>query len=71
MNSDRNLLFGVIALQMDFVKREDLIEAMNAWILNKAKGLGEILVERNALGKEEHALLEGLVKKHLERHQNE
>ena len=30
---ERNLLFGILAVQMDFVTRDQLVEAMNAWIL--------------------------------------
>jgi hypothetical protein len=30
-NSDRNLLFGILALQMDFIGRDPLIAAMHAW----------------------------------------
>ena len=44
--TDRNLLFGVLALQMDFVGREGLVGAMNAWVLEKSRPLGSILVER-------------------------
>jgi tetratricopeptide (TPR) repeat protein len=47
--SDRNLLFGILALQMDFVSRDDLVVAMNAWVLDKQKSLGEILVAQGAL----------------------
>ncbi len=36
-NADRNLLFGILALQMDFISRDALIAAMNAWVLDKAK----------------------------------
>ena len=39
--ADRNLLFGILALQMDFVGRDALIAAMNAWVLDKAKPLGD------------------------------
>jgi serine/threonine-protein kinase len=66
--ADRNLLFGVLALQMDFVGRDDLIQAMHAWALDKAKALGEILVARGALRADLRAVLETLVAKHLERH---
>jgi hypothetical protein len=31
-NADRNLLFGILALQMDFIRREQLIAGMQAWI---------------------------------------
>ncbi len=66
--SDRNLLFGVIAIQMDFITRDALIAAMNAWVLEKDKPLGHILVERGDLGENEFALLDPLVDKHVERH---
>ena len=51
-NGDRNLLFGILALQMDFIGRDALIQAMHAWVLDKAKPLGQILVEQKALGSE-------------------
>ena len=66
VNADRNLLFGILALQMDFVGRDALIAAMHAWVLDKAKPLGRIL--RRAAGPvadDEHALLEALVAEHL------
>jgi serine/threonine protein kinase/tetratricopeptide (TPR) repeat protein len=69
--ADRNLLFGILALQMDFVGRDALIAAMHAWVMAKSKTLGEILLAQNGLGQDEHALLEALVKKHLARHDND
>jgi eukaryotic-like serine/threonine-protein kinase len=66
--SDRNLLFGILALQMDFISRDALITAMHAWVLDKAKPLGQILLDQNALRPDAHALLEALVQKHLELH---
>ena len=38
--ADRNLLFGIVALQMDFIDRDSLVAAMNAWVLEKTKPLG-------------------------------
>jgi tRNA A-37 threonylcarbamoyl transferase component Bud32 len=66
--ADRNLLFGILALQMDFLSRDVLIAAMHAWVLDKAKPLGQILLEQGALRPDTHALLEALVGKHLEMH---
>jgi hypothetical protein len=66
--ADRNLLFGILALQMDFITRDALIKAMHAWVLEKAKPLGLILREQAALAADEHALLEALVAKHLAKH---
>ena len=54
-SADRNLLFGILALQMDFVSRDALLAAMNAWVLAKHKPLGAILVEQGGLAPEEHA----------------
>jgi serine/threonine protein kinase len=66
--ADRNLLYGILALQMDFISRDALIRAMHAWVLEKTKPLGEILREQGTLTEDVHALLETLVRKHLERH---
>jgi len=67
-SADRNLLFGILALQMDFVTRDQLIAAMNAWVLDKAKPLGEILGRQGSLRGDARDLLEALVRKHLELH---
>jgi tetratricopeptide (TPR) repeat protein/tRNA A-37 threonylcarbamoyl transferase component Bud32 len=66
--SDRNLLFGILALQMEFINRDVLIAALHAWVLAKHKSLGQILQEQGALGEDEPALLEALVQQHLRRH---
>jgi serine/threonine-protein kinase len=67
-SADRNLFFGVLALQMDFVSRDGLVAAMHAWVLDKHKPLGQILLERQALTAERHALLDALVREHLKLH---
>ena len=43
--ADRNLLLGIIALQMDFITRDALIAAMSAWVLKKETTLSQILEE--------------------------
>ncbi len=67
-NADRNLLFGILALQMDFVQCDALIAGVNAWVLHKDQPLGAILVQQAALAEEERRLLEPLVERHLARH---
>src|SRR5262249_55954946 len=69
--ADQNLLFGILALQMDFISRDTLILGMQAWVLEKSKSLGRILVDKGALRPDAHALLEPLVQKHLELHDND
>ncbi|MFI5458058.1 MAG: protein kinase [Isosphaerales bacterium] len=66
--ADLNLLFGMLALQMDFLSRDALIEGMHAWVLTKDKPLGRILVERSVLTEDERILLDSLVAKHLAKH---
>ncbi len=67
-NGDRNLLFGILALQMDFISRDALVRAMHAWVLDKAKSLCQILVEQGALSAARCALLEPLVQEHIQQH---
>ncbi len=67
-DGDRNLLFGLLALQMDFIGRDALISALGAWALDKSKTLGQILLEQKALAADTFALMEALVQKHLALH---
>src|SRR5205823_4830964 len=48
MSTDRDLLFGILAVQNNFVSRDHLVEAMNAWALARHRPLGELLRERGA-----------------------
>src|SRR3954471_22812596 len=66
--ADRNLLFGILAVQMNFVARDALIAAMHAWVLERSQPLGRILVEQQALSLARHDLLEQLVDEHLVAH---
>src|SRR5262249_45105401 len=70
-DADRNLLFGILALQMDFIRRDDLIAAMNAWVLDKDKSLGQILHEHGHLNPERLRLLDALVQEHVRAHGND
>jgi eukaryotic-like serine/threonine-protein kinase len=66
--ADRNLLFGILAVQMDFISRDALIAAMNTWVLAKHRPLGELLQEGGALTPERRALLDALTDEHLRAH---
>ena len=44
-----NLLFGILALQTDFISREQLVAAAKVWLLDMSRTLEEILVEHEAL----------------------
>src|SRR4051794_19781674 len=68
MAADRNLLFGILAVQSGFCTGPQLVEAMNAWTLAKERPLGDILLERGFLRRDEHDLIAALVALQLERH---
>ena len=61
-DADRNLLFGLLALQNDFIDRDALLAAFNAWVRDKARPLGQILVDqRRPRPTTSRGLLEALV----------
>jgi len=49
MSADRNLLFAILAVQMDFIGRDQLIAGLNAWVLAKTKPIGTILEEKGRI----------------------
>ncbi|NBV46359.1 MAG: serine/threonine protein kinase [Planctomycetia bacterium] len=67
-DADRNLLLGILAHQMDFVGRDDLFAAMHAWLLDKERPLGALLVEQGRLSAARRAILEALVDEHVRAH---
>ena len=66
--ADRNLLFGILAVQMDFVRADQLITAMNAWVLDKQRPLGDHLAAQGALTSDSRELLDALVDKRIALH---
>lgn len=66
--TDRNLLVGIIALQMDFIGRDALVAAMNAWVLDKSQVLESVLLRQAAISADTQQLLQALVAKHQEIH---
>lgn len=68
MSASRELLFGLLALQNNFIDRAALVRAFDAWALDKAKSLADYLVEQRSLTGEERQLLNALVGKFFERH---
>ncbi len=67
-STDRNLLAGILALQMDFIDRDQLVTAMNAWLISKDELLEQLLLKQGALDPESHGLLSALITRHLKQH---
>lgn len=70
-NADRNLLFGVLALQMEFATHDQVLAALNAWTLAKDKTLGDVLIEHKALDADRRQLLDAVVAQRLKQHGND
>jgi serine/threonine-protein kinase len=66
--ADRNLLFGVLAIQMDLITRDQLVAAMTAWVLVKHLPLGQVLQDQGVVAPVDRDLLERMVDRHVERH---
>ena len=65
---DRNLLFGILALQRKYITRDALLAAMRKWTEEKSKGMAQILREQHAITENNHAVLEEVVDNHIAQH---
>src|SRR5579884_1927500 len=68
MTTDRNLLFGVLALQADFIAPTSFVEVCTLWANQKHKPLADLLVERGLLTPADRADVERLVQRKLQKH---
>jgi serine/threonine protein kinase len=68
---DRNLLFGILALQLDFISQQQLVEGMQAWMLNKGTSLGEVFHAKGLVTTQRKGLLDNLVAEHVKQHNND
>ena len=66
--ADRQLLFGLIALQTGLINQGQLLAAFQAWTLDKSKSLADHLEAGGDLAGARRAALEVLANAHLERH---
>jgi serine/threonine-protein kinase len=68
VSAAQSLLFGLLALHNNFIDRDTLLAAFNAWIADKSQSLGQILLDRGALTPARHSVLLTLVHEHLQQH---
>ncbi len=66
--ADRNLLFGVLALQADLLDAPRFAEACSAWAARKDAPLAELLVERGWLTPDDRADVERFLDRKLKKH---
>ena len=61
MGAERNLLFGVVALQAGLISSDDFVKACAIWATRKGATLGDVLVEMGALGAGNRDVLDRLL----------
>ena len=63
VDADRNLLFGVLALQGDLIDANQFAEVCSAWALRKDQSLADHLLERGWLSAEDCRSVEQLLER--------
>jgi PAS domain S-box-containing protein len=71
MNTDRNLLFGVLALQADLIDNRQFVEICSLWTTRKHVPLADLLIQRGWIlpGDKEH--VDYLLERKLHKHGND
>jgi eukaryotic-like serine/threonine-protein kinase len=68
MDTDRNLLFGVLALQMELIDPMQFADACAGWAAQKNRPLAELLVERGWITPTDRQDVERLLERKLHKH---
>jgi tetratricopeptide (TPR) repeat protein/tRNA A-37 threonylcarbamoyl transferase component Bud32 len=71
LDTSRDLLFGLLALQTGLINQAQLVAAFHAWTQARDRSMAETLAERGVLTAACVTLVEGLVIEHLRRHSND
>jgi eukaryotic-like serine/threonine-protein kinase len=68
VNADRNLLFGLLALQNGLVDQDQLVAAFRAWSRDKGRQIAEYLVERGHMDADQRDAVHAMVGLHDKKH---
>jgi PAS domain S-box-containing protein len=71
LETDRNLLIGVLALQAGLIDSKQFVEVCALWTTTKETSLIELLVERGWIRPDDVAPIEYLLRRNLEQHGGE
>src|SRR6516162_5441599 len=66
--ADRDLLYGLIALQNGLIDQVQLVAAFQAWTRDKGRPLAEHLLARGDLDAEQRSCVEALVALHVKKY---
>ena len=70
-SGDRNLLVGVLGLQMELISEAQLVSAMQAWIFKKSLKIEDILLDLKFIDNEKREFLAGLADRHIALHKDD
>src|SRR5262245_58946563 len=68
ITADRNLLFGLLALQNGLIDQSQLVAAFQAWTVDKAHALAEHLISLGHLNDAERAGVEAMAALHVKKY---
>jgi PAS domain S-box-containing protein len=68
VDADRNLLFGVLALQIDLLDAEQFVRACALWTARKQTALADLLIELGWITAADKADVERLLERKLKKH---
>jgi serine/threonine-protein kinase len=71
MDTDRNLLFGVLALQADFIDNDQFVKACTLWTAQKERTLADILVDQGWMTRPDQKDVERLLERKLKKHEGD
>ncbi len=66
--TEKDLLFGLLALQIGLINQSQLVAAFQAWTLEKARTLADQLIARQDIDFDDRAAIEALVERHIKKH---
>src|SRR5262249_47262310 len=64
----RDLLFGLLALQIGLIEQGQLVAAFHAWTRDRSRSIAAHLTSRGDLDAEQRAGVEAMVALHLKKH---
>jgi len=71
VNTDRNLLFGVLAVQLEYIDASQFADVCAAWAMRKNTTVADILVERGWITPEARQEVEGLLARKMDKHEGD
>src|SRR5919201_3219133 len=71
LDTDRNLLFALLALQADLIDNRQFLQACNLWAARPETSLAGLLVEQGWLGLEGRWEVERLLRRKVARHRGD